>query len=434
MRSALLLLFLCLAARSASATPIVLRAARLFDGRTQSLQQPGVVVIDGAKISAVGPSVAVPAGAQIIDLGDATLMPGLMDAHTHVSFESSEDWKQDELDALKHPIPQQAIEAVRFAQRTLLAGFTTVRDLGSEDLIDVGLRNAIAAGHIPGPRMLVAVNAIGARGGHCDWTAGYRPGILPEPGIAQGVADGPVEVRAAVRWNTKHGADVIKVCASGGVLSLTDKVDSAQYTQAELDALVDEAHALGRKAAAHAHGAEAIKRAVRAGIDSIEHGTFADDEALALMKRRGTPYVYTPTLCLARRMRTSGAPIEVVQKNAAADARGDETFKLAVQRGVTIAFGSDAAVCPHGSQWEQLAHMVSLGMPPLAVLRSATSTDARLFGVDDRLGTLERGKFADVIAVAGDPTRDMRAMKNVRLVMKEGVLVTRPETPAGGAR
>ena len=258
------------------------------------------------------------------------------------------------------------------------------------------------------------------------------------------MADGADQVRAAVRFATKHGADVIKVCASGGVLSLNDKVDSPQYTQAELDALVDEAHALGRKAAAHAHGAEAIKRAVRAGIDSIEHGTFLDDEGAALMKAKGTYLVFTPTLCLAERMKHNGAPAAVVQKSAAADAQQDRMFAKALARGVKIAFGTDAAVCPHGSQWLQFAHMVKLGMKPLAVLRAdaqrrelraaalrpdpsvaATSSDARLFGVDDKLGTLEPGKLADIIAVAGDPSRDIAAMGNVVLVMKEGAVFKR---------
>lgn len=424
MKSTLLCVMVLSATAHADKT-VVLKAAHLFDGKSEALVSPGLVVVSGGKIAAVGKGAAVPAGAEVIDLGDATLMPGLLDAHTHLTGEASEDWKQDELDGFKKPIPQQAIEATVFARRTLAAGFTTVRDLGSSDLIDIGLRNAINDGKVPGPRMLVAVNAIGARGGHCDGTGGYRPNLLKEPGFAEGVADGADQVRAAVRFATKHGADVIKVCASGGVLSLNDKVDSPQYTQAELDALVDEAHALGRKAAAHAHGAEAIKRAVRAGIDSIEHGTFLDDEGAALMKAKGTYLVFTPTLCLAERMKHNGAPAAVVQKSAAADAQQDRMFAKALARGVKIAFGTDAAVCPHGSQWLQFAHMVKLGMKPLAVLRAATSSDARLFGVDDKLGTLEPGKLADIIAVAGDPSRDIAAMGNVVLVMKEGAVFKR---------
>jgi imidazolonepropionase-like amidohydrolase len=418
---------LILALAAAPAPPVIaLKAARLWDGRSDAAQTPGVVVVTAGKIVALGPRAAVPAGAQVIDLGDATLMPGLMDAHTHLSGESTDDWKQDELDWFKKPTTQVAVEATVFARRTLEAGFTTVRDLGSAELIDVGLRNAIRAGRIPGPRMLVAVNAIGARGGHCDDTAGYRPHLLREPDTTDGVANGADEIRAAVRTCTKHGADVIKVCASGGVLSLADKVDSPQLTQAELDALVDEAHALGRRAAAHAHGAEAIKRAVKAGIDSIEHGTFADKEALTMMRGHGTTLIYTPTLCLAERMGKSGAPAEVVAKSHAADVQQDRMFQAALKMGVRLGFGSDAAVCPHGSQWAQMVHMVELGMRPVDVLRSATSTDARLLGVEATLGTLEAGKLADVIAVPGDPLRDIARMSTVRLVMKEGVVYKRP--------
>ncbi len=418
-------LVLLAAAPAAPPRPIVLKAARMWDGRADAPVSPGLVVVGSKKILASGARAAIPADATVIDLGNATLLPALMDAHTHLSGESTEDWKQDELDWFKKPIAQVAVEATVFARRTLEAGFTTVRDLGSGDLIDIGLRNAINAGRVPGPRMLVAVNAIGARGGHCDDTAGYRPGLLREPDSTDGVANGPDEMRAAVRFNTKHGADVIKVCASGGVLSLSDKVDSPQLTQAELNALVDEAHALGRKAAAHAHGAEAIKRAVRAGIDSIEHGTFADREALTLMKAHGTYLVYTPTLCLAERMGRNGAPAEVVAKSRAADARQDQMFVEALKAGVKMAFGSDAAVCPHGTQGAQLAYMVKLGMRPADALRSATSADARLLGVDDKLGTLEAGKLADVIAVPDDPVRDIGKMTDVRFVMKEGTVFKR---------
>jgi imidazolonepropionase-like amidohydrolase len=419
---------LCLVAfvtTAASAKTIVLQSARLFDGKSDQLVTPGRVVVSDNKIVGVGAGAAAPAGAEVIDLGDATLLPGLMDAHTHLTEEMSDDWKQDELDYFKKPVPQVAIEATVFARHTLLAGFTMVRDLGSYELLDVGLRNAINSGVVPGPRMLVSVHALSARGGHCDDTAGYRPGLLKEPGITEGVADGPDQMRAAVRYNCKHGADVIKVCASGGVLSLTDKVDSPQLTQAELTALVDEAHALGRKTAAHAHGAEAAKRAVRAGIDSVEHGSFLDDEAIDLMRAHQTYFVFTPTVCLAERMKHSGAPENVVAKNKAADDAQESAFKRALQKGVKIAFGSDAAVCPHGTQAKQFAAMVKLGMKPLAALRAATSVDAQLLGVDGKLGTLAAGKLADVIAVPGDPTKDITAMERVSFVMKDGVVYKR---------
>jgi imidazolonepropionase-like amidohydrolase len=409
---------------TAAAAPkvTVVKAAHLFDGKSDQVVSPGVVVVQGGKIIAAGAKVAEPAGAEVIDLGSATLLPGLIDVHTHLTSESTDDWNKDELDNFKKPIPQLAIEATAYAKRTLLAGFTTVRDLGSGNLIDIGLRNAINEGMVPGPHMLVSVHAISARGGHCDSTAGYRPELLKEPRPEDGVADGPDQVRAAVRFNTKHGADVIKVCASGGVLSLTDKVDSPQLTQAELDALVSEAHALGRKAAAHAHGAEAAKRAVRAGIDSIEHGSFVDDEVLDLMKQKGTYLVFTPVLCLKDRLKKAGMPANVVAKAAAATTAANTMFKRALAKGVKVAFGSDAAVCPHGSQVAQFADMVRLGMKPLATLRAATSAAAKLLSVDDTRGTLEAGKLADVIAVPGDPSADVSAVEKVLFVMKDGVV------------
>ncbi|HEU4728368.1 MAG TPA: amidohydrolase family protein [Kofleriaceae bacterium] len=424
MRTPLALTLLCLASAPAVAAPktTIVKAAHLFDGKSDQVVSPGVVVVQDGKIVAAGTRAQEPAGAEVIDLGNATLLPGLMDAHTHMTGEATGDWKKDELDRFKKPIPQVAIEATAYARRTLMAGFTTVRDLGSDDLVDVGLRNAINEGVVPGPRMLVSVHAISARGGHCDGTAGYRPGLLKEPGPEEGVADGPDQVRAAVRFNTKHGADVIKVCASGGVLSLTDKVDSPQLTQAELDALVSEAHALGRKTAAHAHGAEAAKRAVRAGIDSIEHGSFVDDEGLDLMKQKGTYFVFTPVLCLNDRLKKAGAPPNVVDKANAATAAANSTFKRALARGIKIAFGSDASVCPHASQVAQFAAMVALGMKPLAALRSATSADARLLGLDDKLGTLEPGKLADVVAVPGDVATSITAVEKVFFVMKDGVV------------
>ncbi len=425
MRSLLLVAAL---ATTSSANPdstsivYALKAKRLYDGKSDRVVTPGVVIVKAGKIVAAGDRVTIPVEARVIELGDATLMPGLMDAHTHLSFEATNDWAADELSSLKKEPTERALEASRHARATLEAGFTTVRDLGSSDAIDIGLRNAIARGLISGPRMLVATHAISARGGHCDPTEGYRRGLIKEPGIEQGVADGPDQMRAIVRLNAKYGADVIKVCASGGVLSQTDKVDSAQLTQAELTAVADEAHALGKRVAAHAHGSEAAKRAVRAGIDSIEHGSFLDDEALDLMRAKGTYLVYTPVPCILDRLDKGNAPDAVKQKAKAATGAMEATLKRALAKGVKIAFGSDAAVCPHGSQGGQFALLAKAGMKPLAALRTAMSVDAQLLGVADKLGTLEAGKLADVIAVAGDPSIDLAAMTKVTFVMKDGAI------------
>lgn len=402
----------------------VIKAARLWDGKGDAVVTPGVVVVSGGRIQAVGANAQIPAGAEVIDLGDATLLPAFMDAHVHLSGEISSDWRQAYVDSQQKPIAEQALDTIEYARKTLLAGFTTVRDLGAGEQIDVGLRNAIRNGKVPGPRMLVTVHALGATGGHCD-RSGSRQGLFPETGVKDGIANSPWEMRAAVRLNHKYGADVIKVCATGGVLSLTDAVDTPQLTQEELDAMVDEAHALRMRAAAHAHGAEGAKRAIRAGINSIEHGTFLDDEALDLMKQKGTYYV--PTLMAAQGLRermASGAafPPAILEKARVAAAALDATVRKAIQKGVKIALGTDAAVYPHGRNAEEMAELVRLGMKPVDALRAATSVDAELFGLSDRLGSLEAGKIADVIATPGDPTRDITLAQKVFFVMKDGVV------------
>ena len=413
----------CLAA-GAQPRPIVLRAARMFDGKSDRIVSPGVLVVIGDKIDSVGDANARPAGAEIIDLGDATLLPGLIDAHTHLTHGYGEDYRQRFVDRERKTIPEMTLDATEDLRKTLMAGFTTVRDLGSSDFIDVGLRNAVESGKIVGPRMLVATKSIGATGGHCDPGGGIRYGLRPESGVAQGVINSPDEARAAVRFNLKYGADVIKTCATGGVLSLTDDVDTPQLTQAELDALVDEAHALRRKTAAHAHGAIGAKRASRAGIDSIEHGSFMDEEALKMMKEKGTFYV--PTLIAGwwivqqvDQKKLLLAPAVVAKARSAAAAVG-ETFTTAIHMGVRIGFGTDAGVYPHGMNATELQLMVERGMKPIDALKSATSADAELLGLTGRIGSLERGKAADVIAVPGDPTQDILAVSKVKFVMKDG--------------
>jgi imidazolonepropionase-like amidohydrolase len=403
----------------------VLKAARMFDGKSNTITKPGVVVVSNGKIVGVGDSAAIPAGAQVIDLGDATLLPGFIDAHTHLTMEYREDYNKAMLDDLQKPIPEKAIDATVNARVTLMAGFTTVRDVGSADYLDVGLRNAIDKGIVPGPRMLVCVHAIGATGGHCDET-GFAHGVFgKETGPEEGVINGADQARYAVRLAHKYGATIIKTCATGGVLSLADSVDTPQLTQAELDALVDEAHALKLKTAAHAHGAEGAKRAIRAGIDSIEHGSFLDDEALDLMKQHGTYYV--PTLMAIQGL------MEQIQKGVAipppvrikadlAIASLHQTFQKALAKNIKIGLGTDAAVYPHGRNAEEFHQMVDLGMKPVDALKAGTSSDADLLGLATKIGTLETNKFADVVAVPGDPIENIRQTEHVFFVMKEGVI------------
>jgi len=381
--------------------------------------------VSGTAILAVGAGAPIPAGAEVMDFGDATLAPGFIDAHTHLSGMYSTDYRQSALNGLQETIPEETLRATENLKKTLMVGVTTTRDVGSHDFLDVGLRNAVRAGVIIGPRMLVAVHAIGATAGHCDDQAGYRFGVFGhETGPEEGVINGPVEARRAVRLNVKYGADVIKTCATGGVLSLTDDVDTPQLTQDELNAIVDEAHALRRKTAAHAHGAEGAKRAIRAGIDSIEHGTFLDDEALDMMKARGT--VFIPTL-----MATQGGreklgqgmyPPAVEAKMRAAIEGINQTFKRALAKGVRIGMGTDAAVYPHGRNVEEFRMMANLGMNPLDALRAGTTVDAELLGLQDKIGALEAGKLADVIAMPGDPVENILQAEKVFFVMKEGVI------------
>ena len=403
----------------------VLKAARMFDGKSNVVLTPGLVVVSNGKIVGVGASAAVPSDAQLIDLGDATLLPGFIDAHTHLTMLYSEDYARAALDGLRKPIAEMALDASVNARVTLMAGFTTVRDVGSAEYLDAGLRNAINRGVVPGPRMLVAVHAIGATGGHCDET-GYREGALgKETGPEVGVVNGADEARRAVRLAHKYGATVIKTCATGGVLSLADAVDTPQLTQAELDALVDEAHALRLKTAAHAHGAEGAKRAIRAGIDSIEHGSFLDDEALDMMNQKGTYYV--PTLMAVQGLSEQIAkgvaiPPAIKVKADAAISAVHQTFQKAIAKNVKIGLGTDAAVYPHGRNAEEFHQMVDLGMKPIDALKAGTSNDAELLGLASTIGTLETGKLADVVAVPGDPTQSIRQTEHVFFVMKEGVV------------
>lgn len=415
--------FFCLVPMPGQTT--VLTAARLFDAKSDSLLSPAMVLVTGARITDVGRQLTVPPGAKRIDLGDATLLPGFMDAHTHLRAQRSDDARQDRIDGIEQTVAERALISSGYAKTTLMTGFTTVRDLGGSDFIDVGLRNAINRGIVPGPRMLVAVRSIGTTGGHCDSTNGVRWGLLAPSEFYPNIANGADGIRAAVRWDVKYGADVIKVCATGGVLSLNDDVDSPQLTQEEMNALVDQAHTMRRRAAAHAHGAEGAKRAIRAGIDSIEHGSFMDDEALRMMKDRGTYYV--PTLMAVegiRRRLAAGAKMDPRQERKARLAMDaiDATVRKAISMGVRIALGTDAGVFDHGQNSEEFHLLVEHGMKPADALKAGTSVDAQLLGISDRTGTLEAGKVADIVAVPGNPLDNIRLVEKAFFVMKDGVV------------
>ncbi|MEO8505391.1 MAG: amidohydrolase family protein [Acidobacteriota bacterium] len=411
-------------ATAATAAPkrTVLKAAHIFDGTSENAQPNGVVIVEGDKIVAAGSGLMIPAGAEVIDLGDATLLPGLMDAHVHLTMEIGPSWSQDFVDGILRFPAEQAFYAAGYAKKTLEAGFTTVRNLGADDYVDVGLRNAINKGLIPGPRVLTAVHALGPTGGHGDGTP-VPPGRTPQGGPVDGVCNGAVECRTAVRFQIKYGADVIKLMPSGGVLSLSDTVDAPQMTQDEMDAIVAEAHNWGRKAAAHCHGDIAAKMVIAAGVDSIEHGSFLKPDTLRSMKEKGVYLV--PTLLAGEWTggRADKFPPAIAAKARAALAARSEMFKNALQIGVKIAFGTDTGVSPHGLNGKEFALMTGLGMSPGAALRSATAVDADLLGVADRLGTLEKGKIADVVAVKGNPLQNIQTMEAPIFVMKDGAIV-----------
>jgi imidazolonepropionase-like amidohydrolase len=412
-----------------STSVVALKAAHLFDGKSKALLANGVVLVQGDKIIDAGSNLPIPNGTQIIDLGDATLSPGFMDAHTHLTFDFTGNFNERRLKLLEMNISEITLMAVPNARSTVEAGFTTVRDLGSRfegghDFVDVALRNAIAKGIIVGPRMLVATYGIGATGGHFDDTAGFRDFIFGhEPDYSDGIADGPDAIRKAVRFQIKNGADVIKAAVSGGVLSMTDEVDTPQFTPLEMAALVDETHRLRKKVAVHCHGDQAAREAIEAGVDSIEHGSFLKPETLQLMKSKGTYLV--PTLMATEYImaKIEAYPPVLQAKARAAAAARSEMFRNAVKTGVKIGLGTDAAVYPHGQNAKEFKLMVDLGMPPIEALRAGTSVDADLFGISQKVGTLEKGKLADIVAIPGDPTTDITGTERISFVMKEGKIV-----------
>jgi len=397
----------------------VLKAAHLFDGKSGVLTSPGIVVVTDERIVAVGKDATVPADAQVIDLGDATLLPGFIDAHTHIASDHNDDWAKGFYEGtLRFPV-EQSFHAEHNARATLRAGVTTVREVGAPDFVDVALRNAINDGLVEGPHMLVAGHAIGSTGGHCDGPP-VPPERMKQPGTLEGVCNGPETCRQAVREQMKFGADVIKICASGGVLSESDPVDVPQLTPDELKAIMSEAHAWRRKVAAHSHGDLAAKQAVEAGIDSIEHGSFLTVPTLQLMKQKGVYLVPTRMTQLWVNKKADTYPPKIVRSARAAYAAHGEMMKNALKIGVLIAFGTDAAVFPHGVNAEEFGDYVDLGMTPAAALMTSSQGSAKLLGIDKETGTLEAGKYADVVAVSGDVLKNIRATEHPLMVMTRG--------------
>jgi imidazolonepropionase-like amidohydrolase len=401
---------------------VVLHAARVIDGTGAAPIANGVVVVTDDKIVAVGRqgSVTIPQGARTIELGDATLLPGFIDAHTHIIGRELMDPASNE-SATRDYDAIGAIIGVANAQKTLLAGFTTIRNVGAPSFDDMALRSAVTSGFVIGPRMQNAGHAIGITGGHCDEN-GYKPGLM-DGDFKTGIADGVDQVKAAARYQAKYGADVIKICATGGVLSEGDAVGIQQYTFEEMKAIVDEATKLERKVAAHAHGTEGIKTAVRAGVSSIEHGSFLDEEGAKMMAARGTYLV--PTLS-AGEAATRAADAGVLkglraQKARAAFAAMKNSVKIAVRNGVPIALGTDAGVGAHGTNAREFGLMVEMGgMTPMQALVAGTSSGAKLLGWESRVGSLTPGKFADIVAVPGDPLADIHVTERPVFVMKNG--------------
>ncbi len=399
---------------------VVIHAGRLLDVKTGKTLTGQTIVIEGDKIVSVAtgdaPARAGASAPQVIDLPNATVLPGLIDAHTHLTMATNFGYSM-----LANSIPRQALTGARNARVTLDAGFTTVRNVGASGFSDMALRDAINAGDVPGPRMLVSGPPLSITGGHCD------NNLLPFEYHAQaeGVADGVEAVQHKTREIIKYGADLIKICATGGVLSHGDNPQASQYTLEEMKAIVADAHRLGRKVAAHAHGAQGILWATEAGVDSIEHGSYIDDAGIAAMKKNGTYLV--PTLYLMDwffdNAEKIGTPPELIAKGREVMPAARKNVARAFAAGVKVGFGTDAAVYPHGLNAHEFAVMVKLGMTPLGAIQAATINDADLLGWPDKVGTIEPGKWADIIAVDGDPLADVTTLERVKFVMKGGEVV-----------
>lgn len=415
--------FLLAVAHSPALARTIVHAKTLIDGVRDKPSQKVSVVIEDDRIVDIRDGYLDPGpGDDLIDLTNHTVMPGLMDAHTHLMYQFSR--KSYSEDFFMNPT-DFALRSVVFAKRTLMAGFTTVRDVGDDGMVTVSLRKAIDAGHIVGPRIFTSGKAIGTTGGHADPTNGWRMDLRGDPGPEQGVINGPDDARKAVRQRYKDGADLIKITATGGVLSLAKSGQNPQFTSEELEAIVDAARDYGFAVAVHAHGTEGMKRAVEAGVTSIEHGTYMTDEIMRLMKERGTYYVPTiiAGVTVAERAQEDDFLPPIVRPKAAAIGPViKDTFARAYKAGVKIAFGTDTGVSEHGENWKEFVLMVECGMPPMEAIQSATIEAARLLRIDDRLGSIEKGKIADLVAVEGNPLDDIGLMGKINFVMKAGVV------------
>jgi imidazolonepropionase-like amidohydrolase len=405
---------------------VAVRAAQMIDPVSGTTVKNAVVLIEGDRVKAAGANLAVPAGTEVIDLGSSTLLPGLIDMHTHVTSQPSGNYYVDRF--RRSPI-DEAVLAHVYAKRTLDAGFTTIRNLGAGEYIDIALRNAIDRGDISGPRIVAATLPISATGGHGDLN-GFSPYLRFE-GFSD-IADGVDEIRKAVRTRVKYGADVIKLLATAGVLSEEEAVGAPQFSQEEMNVAVEEAAMWGRKVAAHAHGAEGIKRAIKAGVASVEHASFIDDEGIRLAKEHGTYLVmdiYNDDYILAEYARL-GYPEKIIEKERTVGRTQRENFRKAVQAGVKMAYGTDAGVYPHGWNAKQFAKMVEWGMTPMQTIQAATVNAADLLGQGDRVGSLQPGRYADLVAVKGDPLKNISELERVQFVMKGGVVVRRSDDKA----
>jgi len=410
---------------------VAIRAGRLFDGTGESLRSDVTIVVRNGTIEAVGSDVQVPAGAREVDLSDWTVLPGFFDMHTHITSDPADGFGESRF----RDFPgTAALVGAKNARITLLAGFTTIRNAGAGEHADIALRNAVNDGLVPGPRIYTAGKGIGISGGHCDQT-GFRPDIFPETGVEDGVFNGADEARAAVRLQVKYGADLIKTCATAGVLSAGTEIGPAQVTPEEFQAMVETATMLDRRVMAHAHGIEGIRNAVRAGVVSIDHGAVLDDEIMAEMRDRGTYLV--PTI-MAFEYVFQAAEEGTLAPWSAVKAReitpiARQSHRAAIAAGVPIAFGTDAGVFPHGTNADEFRLLVEAGMSPARAILSATRHAADLLGVLEEGGTVEPGKWADLIAVQGNPLDDVERLKDVGFVMKDGVIYKEDGVPTPDA-